>query len=173
MNSALNGPLLLHYILKKLLKILKVYQSNSMMKINTTRMGLGFFQQSKRWISQVKYIPCISVNKLFNSKKGIYTTWRLELNSKCSKQANLLMVTEGGNRHYTTIKNLTIRLKFLNVTHKGIYNFCKNYITLSKISKQCQQQLGTLSDEVLIVTSRSRCLARKRNDLNFTILVSV
>ena len=44
MNSALNGLLLQHYILKELLKTLNVYWNNSIMKINTSGTGLSFFQ---------------------------------------------------------------------------------------------------------------------------------
>ena len=39
-----------------------------------------------------------------NSKKGIYAARRSELNEKCSKQANVLMIVAGENRHYTAIK---------------------------------------------------------------------
>ena len=40
-RSALNELLLQHYIIKRLLKILKAYRSYSVMKINTTRMNFS------------------------------------------------------------------------------------------------------------------------------------
>ena len=36
--------------------------------------------------------PGIAVNVLFNSKKGMHTTRRSELNRKCSEQDNLFMI---------------------------------------------------------------------------------
>ena len=43
--------------------------------------------------------PEIVVNVLFNKKERIYTARRSELNGKCSKQVNLLMIVDGENRH--------------------------------------------------------------------------
>ena len=70
--------------------------------------------------------PDIAVNVLFNSKKGIYTAGRSEINGKCSKQVNLLMIVDGENRHDTANKNLSRLLKSLNACHKGTYHFCMN-----------------------------------------------
>ena len=39
--------------------------------------------------------PDIAVNVLFNSKNGIYTPCRSELNGKSSKEANSLMIVDG------------------------------------------------------------------------------
>ena len=46
------------------------------------------------------------VNVYFKSKKSIYTAPISELNGKLSKQAKLLVIIDGKNRHYMTIKNL-------------------------------------------------------------------
>ena len=72
--------------------------------------------------------PGIVVDVLLNSKKGQYTAYKLERNRKCSKQANLLMIVDGGNRHYTAIKNISRLLISLNATHKGAYHFCINFL---------------------------------------------
>ena len=56
----------------------------------------------------------------------LYTAQRSELNGECNKQANLFMIVDGGNRHYTAIKNLSRLLKSLNATHKESYHFCMN-----------------------------------------------
>ena len=54
-----------------------------------------------------KWNPEIAVNVLFASKQSIYIAHRSEYNAKRSKQANLLMVVDGENRHYTAIKYLS------------------------------------------------------------------
>ena len=46
--------------------------------------------------------PGTAVNVLFKNKESIYAARRSELNGKCSKQVNLLMIVDGGNRQYTT-----------------------------------------------------------------------
>ena len=48
-----------------------------------------------------------AVNVLFSNKnsQNIYTARRSERNVKWKKQANLLMIEDGGRRHYTAIKN--------------------------------------------------------------------
>ena len=50
--------------------------------------------------------PGIAINVLFNKKENIYTAQRSELNRKCCKQANLLMIVDAESRYYTTIKNI-------------------------------------------------------------------
>ena len=55
--------------------------------------------------------PGIAINVLFNNKESIYTATRSELNGKCKKQVNLLMVVDGEKRHYTAIKNISQRKK--------------------------------------------------------------
>lgn len=54
--------------------------------------------------------PDIAVNVLLNSENGIHTARRSELDRKSSKQANLLMIVDEENRHYTAIKYM---LRFL------------------------------------------------------------
>ena len=39
---------------------------------------------------------------------------------------NLLIIVDGEERHYTTIKTISRLLKSLNPTHKGAYHFCMN-----------------------------------------------
>ena len=53
-----------------------------------------------------KNSPCIPVNVLFKSKNGIHTACRSE-KGKCSKKANLLIIADGENTHYTAIKNIS------------------------------------------------------------------
>ena len=62
---------------------------------------------------------------LFNSKKGIYTTRRSELNGKCNEQAKLLVIVDGEIRH---LKNFSKLLYSLNTTNKRAYHFCMNYL---------------------------------------------
>lgn len=63
MGSALNGSLLQHYIIKKLLNTLNAYHSYSVMKINTSEMGIEFPIAIQR------------IGKLY--KHNIYTAQRL------------------------------------------------------------------------------------------------
>ena len=74
----------------------------------------------------VKNDPGIAANVLFNKKKGIYIARRSELNGKCSKQVNLLMVVDGEKRHYTTIKNISRLLSKLNGKAQHTYHYCMN-----------------------------------------------
>ena len=38
------------------------------------------------------------------------------------------MITDGENRHYTTVKSLSRLLKSMNAKHKGAYHFCLNFL---------------------------------------------
>ena len=71
-----------------------------------------------------KINPGIALNVLFNSKKGIYTTRRSELNGKGNKQAKLLVIVDGEIRH---LKNFSKLLYSLNATNKRACHFCMNY----------------------------------------------
>ena len=68
----------------------------------------------------------IAVNVLFVSKKSIFIARRSEFNSKRSKPVNLLMITDGENRHYTAVKSLSRLLGSMNASHNGAYHFCVN-----------------------------------------------
>ena len=73
--------------------------------------------------------PGIAVNVLFNKKESIYTACRSDLNGRCCKQVNLLMIVEGANRHYIAIKNISRLLSKLNNGKKNrAYYFCKKYL---------------------------------------------
>ena len=108
----------------------------------------------------------VAVNVLFNSKKEIYTARKSELYGKRSKQANLLMILEGGNTHHKAIKNLSGMLKSLNTTHKGACHFCMNCLNGFHTASARE---NTMSTAAVIVTSRSRCLLRKKNSQIFTM----
>ena len=51
--------------------------------------------------------PGIAVNMLFIIKNSKHAVCRSKLNTKRSKQANLLMIVDGERRHYTVIKNIS------------------------------------------------------------------
>ena len=89
--------------------------------------GLEFPVSIKKIDKFEKNNPGIAVNVLFSikksKKKNTYTVPRSEHNVKCKKQVNLLMIVEGEERHYTTIKSISRLLKSLNATHKGAYHF--------------------------------------------------
>ena len=70
--------------------------------------------------------PEIAVNVLFVNKKRIFIARRSEFNVKRRKQANLLMIVDGENRHYTAVKSLSRLLKSMNSKHHGAYHFCVN-----------------------------------------------
>ena len=62
--------------------------------------------------------PGITVNVLFSNIKNkyIHTARRIELNGKCKKQVNLLMLVDGEKRHYSNenyIKAI-IKIKWKN-----------------------------------------------------------
>ena len=110
MNSALNGPLLQHYIMKRLLKILNAlklqryelqYRWNGL-DVSLVIQKIGKFEKNN---------PGTTINVLFNNKKGMYKAQKSEFTGKSSKQANLLMIVDGENRHYRAIKNLPRLLK--------------------------------------------------------------
>ena len=102
----------------RLVKIPNASQSYRAAKINTTGKRLSFHQKTQIGNFE-KNNSEIELKMLFNSKKGIYKAQRSELNGKCSKQANLLMIVNGENRHHTTIKNLSRFGRSLSVIHKG------------------------------------------------------
>ena len=70
--------------------------------------------------------PGIAVNVIFMSEKRIFIARRSKFNSKRDKQVNLLMITDGENKHYTTVKSLSKLLKSMNATDKDAYHFCMN-----------------------------------------------
>ena len=74
--------------------------------------------------------PGIAVNVLFASGgKRIFIVRRSEFNNKrSSKQVNLLMITDGENRHYTAKKSLSRLLKSTNASHNRAYHFCVNFL---------------------------------------------
>ena len=78
--------------------------------------GLEFPVSIKKIDKFEKNNPGIAVNVLFSKKKSqnIYTVRRSKHNMECKKQVNLLMVEDGGKRHYTAIKNIPRLLSKLN-----------------------------------------------------------
>ena len=79
--------------------------------------------------------------------KLLYKACRLELNRRSNKQANLLIIADGRNRHYTTIKNAS---KFLTKLTK------KKKLPKSLLHKFFQQETGTMSVAAEMVTSKLR-----------------
>ena len=74
----------------------------------------------------------LAVDVLFRNKKSqnIYTVCRSELNVKCKKLVNLLMIVDGGKRHYTAIKiisrflsKLSEKTKRVPLLHKLLQRF--------------------------------------------------
>ena len=59
-------------------------------------------------------------------KAAIYIARRSEFNDTRDKQVNLLLVVDGENRHYTTIKNLSRLLSSMNSKHNGASHYCIN-----------------------------------------------
>ena len=90
--------------------------------------GLEFPVSIKKIDKFEKNNPGIPVNVLFSKKKSqnIYTAHRSELNVKCKKQVNLLMIVDGQKRHYTVIKNISRLLSKLNGKTKRAYHYCMN-----------------------------------------------
>ena len=88
--------------------------------------GLEFPMALNKISKFEKRNPEIAVNVLFVSKKSIFIARRSEFNGKRGKQANLLMIVDGENRHYTAVKSLSRLLKSLNAKHHGAYHFCVN-----------------------------------------------
>ena len=88
--------------------------------------GLEFPMALNKISKFEKRNPEIAVNVLFVSKKNIFIARRSEFNGKRGKQANLLMIVDGENRHYTAVKSLSRLLKSLNAKHHGAYHFCVN-----------------------------------------------
>ena len=90
--------------------------------------GLEFPVSIKKIDKFEKNNPGIAVNVLFSKKKSqnIYTVRRSEHNMECKKQVNLLMIEDGGKRHYTAIKNISRLLSKLNGRTRRAYHFCMN-----------------------------------------------
>ena len=63
---------------------------------------------------------------LFSNKKSIYTAHRSGRNVKCKKQVKLLMIVDGGERHYSAIKNISRLLSKLNGETQHGYRYCMN-----------------------------------------------
>ena len=102
--------------------------SYSIMKIHSVEWDWFSISNMKTCKLQKK-CPGTTVSLLHNGKKSTYTARRSKVNRKCSKQANLFMIADGENRHYTAINNFPGLLKTLNITHitnKGACKFCMN-----------------------------------------------
>ena len=63
---------------------------------------------------------------MFSNKKSIYTAHRSGRNVKCKKQVKLLMIVDGGERHYSAIKNISRLLSKLNGETQHGYRYCMN-----------------------------------------------
>ena len=96
--------------------------------------------------------PEIAVNVLFTSEKRIYIGRRSEFNSKRKIKANLLMVVDGENRHYTAVKNLSRLLSSMNAKHKGAYHFCLNCLNgfRTKVGRDKHYEYCSSNGEVKI-----------------------
>ena len=90
--------------------------------------GLEFPVSIKKIDKFEKNNPGIAVNVLFSKKKSqnIYTVRRSKHNVECKKQVNLLMIEDGGKRHYTAIKNISRLLSKLNGRTRRPYHYCIN-----------------------------------------------
>ena len=89
--------------------------------------------------------PGIAINVLFNKKVSIYTVRRSELNGKCKKQVNLLMVVDGEKRHYTAIKNLSRLLSKLNGKTQHAYHYYINCLNGFRTSSASDKHYGYCS----------------------------
>ena len=90
--------------------------------------GLEFPVSIKKIDKFEKNNPGMAVNVLFSKKKSqnICTVSRSKHNIKCKKQVNLLMIQDGGKRHYTAIKNISRLLSKLNGKTRCAYHYCLN-----------------------------------------------
>ena len=70
----------------------------------------------------------------------MYTARRSGLNGKSSKQANLLLIVDGENRHNTAIKNISRLLSKLNGKNNCTHHVCikclNGFRTASEREKQ-------------------------------------
>ena len=89
----------------------------------------------------------IAVNVLFVSKKNIFIARRSEFNGKRGKQANLLMIVDGENRHCTAVKSLSRLLKSLNAKHHGAYHFCVNCLNGFRTEPAREKALRVLLEQ--------------------------
>ena len=106
--------------------------------------------------------PDIAVNVLLSKKKNqnIYTVRRSKHNVECKKQVNLLMIEDGGKRHYTAIKNISRLLSKLNGKTQHAYHYCMNCLNGFG---QRQQETSIMSIVVVMVMLRLLCLPQKKN----------
>ena len=90
--------------------------------------GLDFPVPIKKIDKFEKNNPSIAVNVLFSKKKSqnIYRARRSKYNVECKKQVNLLMIEDGGKRHYTAIKSISKLLSKLNGRTRRAYHHCMN-----------------------------------------------
>ena len=65
----------------------------------------------------------ISINVLLVENKDIYICRK---RIRGNREINLLLISEGGIRHYTTIKSLSRLLTSRNTKHKCKQHFCNN-----------------------------------------------
>ena len=122
--------------------------------------GLEFPVSIKKIDKFEKNNPGIAVNVLLSKKKSqnIYTARRSELNVKCKKQVNLLMIVDGQKTYYTVIKNISRLLSKLNGKTKRAYHYCM--ICLNDFRTESTSIMNTAA---AMVTSRLRCLLKKKN----------
>ena len=90
--------------------------------------GLEFPLSIKKIDKFERNNPGIALNVLFSKKKSqnIYTVRRSEHNMERKKRVNLLMIEDGGKRHYTAIKNISRLLSKLNERTRRAYHYCIN-----------------------------------------------
>ena len=67
----------------------------------------------------------ISINILSVENKDIYICRK---GIRRDREINLLLISEGGIRHYTTIKSLSRLLSMSNSKHHGKQHFCNNFL---------------------------------------------
>ena len=123
-------------------------------------IGFKFPVSIKKIDKFEKNNPGIPVNVLFSKKKSqnIYTAHRSELNVKCKKYVNLLMIVDGQKRHYTVIKNISRLLSKLNGKTKRAYHYCMNCLNDFRT-----ESTSIMNTAAAMVTLRLRCLLKKKN----------
>ena len=120
--------------------------------------------------------PGIAVNVLFSNNKSqnIYTIRRSEHNMECKKQVNILMIEDGGKRHYTAIKNISRLLSKLNGRTRREYHYWMNCLngfrTASAREKHYEYCSSNGHVKVTMPTEKEKWLHFRDGQYQFKVL---
>ena len=117
----------------------KCFQYAVTLTLNLDRLNSHFPSTSKHW-KRFELNNEVALNILYvpHNTIKIHVAYKSRHNLTCDKQVILLMISNGKNWHYLTVKNLPGLLKGITSTHKEDFyclNCFRSYRTKNKLEK--------------------------------------